>query len=153
MSDFDEPQNELERAIAESAVADDDPEFTARRGVIVALATNTVTVMLAEPWDGTASPETGPRPMFVSDGPDRNQPMLAVFTSTERARDFQSSHGGAEHPSDVPAAWAILAAPEGTGIMINPNQALGFRVAPDTVTVLRRDVAAAIERARAKAAT
>lgn len=151
MNSFDEPQNELERAIAASAEAGEDPDFSAQRGVIIALATNSVVVMLAEPWNGTAAPEQAPRPMLVSDGPDRNQPMLAIFTSAERARDFQARYGGAEHATEVPAPWAILATPEGSGIAVNPNQELSFRVSPQTVTTLRRDVTEAIERARAGA--
>lgn len=152
MNEFEEPVNELERAISAAASADDAPEYPSRRQVLVALATNPITVMLAEPWDGTTTPENDPQPMLVSDGPNREQPMLAIFSSLERARDFQSRHGGAEYPSEVPAPVAILATPEGAGIMINPNQPLGFRLAPETAALLRRDVAAAIERAQAKAA-
>lgn len=149
MSEFDEPRNELEKLIAAAAGAGDAPEFPSRRAVIVGLATQPVTVMLAEPWDGTAAPETGPRAMLVSDGPDRDQAMLAVFTDIARAQDFQANHGGAEYPSVVPGPWAILATPEGAGIIVNPNQPLAFRVAPETIKVLRGDVAAAIEKARA----
>lgn len=147
-NDFATPKNELERAIAAVAEAGEDPDYSARRAVIARLATCPVTVMLAEPWDGTSAPESGPRPMLVSDGPNREQPMLAVFTQQERARDFQARHGGAEHPSEVPGPWAILATPEKAGIMINPNQELGFRMGPELLDVLRTDVAQAIEKAR-----
>lgn len=149
--DFEEPQGEIEQAIAALAAAPEDPDYSARRAVIASLATCPVILMLAEPWDGTSRPEAGPRPMLVSDGPNKEQPMLAVFTRLERARDFQSNHGGAEYPSEVPGPWAILATPEKAGIMINPNQPLGFRASPEVIEVLRSDVSDAIERARARA--
>lgn len=148
MADFEQAQNELERAIAATAAADDAPEYPSRRAVLIALATNDVTVLLAEPWDGSATPAAKPQSMLVSDGADREQPMLAIFTSSERARAFQVRFGGGEHPCDVPGPWAVLATPQDAGIMINPNQPLGFRIAPATVKTLRNDVATAIERAR-----
>lgn len=146
MTDFEQAQNELERCIAALPPDRDAADYDARRKVIVALATEEVTVVLAEPWDGESAPETGPRPMLVSDGPDTEQPMLAVFSRAERAREFEREHGGGGHPSAVPGPWAILAARAGAGIIINPNQALGFRVAPSVVAKLGEELGPLIER-------
>lgn len=150
MDDFETARNELEQAIAATEGVDDGPEYPSRRAVLIALATNDVTLVLSEPWDGTSPPDRAPPGMLVSDGPDRTQAMLAVFTSAERAHDFQSGLGVTEHPTTVPGPWAILATPQKAGIMINPNQPLGFRIAPASVATLRGDVATAIERARAR---
>ena len=94
MNDFDTPQNELEHAIAAvaavAAAGEDDPGDKTKRAVMIALATNTVTVMLPELAEDGSPPEN-PQPLFVSDGPNLEQPMLAAFTRPERAGIFRRS--------------------------------------------------------------
>lgn len=149
MNDFETPQNELEHAIAAVAAADEDPDGNARRAVFLALVTNQVTVMLPDlTADGT--PPENPQPLFVSDGPNLEQPMLAAFSSPERARDFQAKNGGEALTVEISGTQLILGTPAGSGIMLNPNQALGFRILPELAKVIREDVMASAEDLRAR---
>jgi hypothetical protein len=148
VDDFSEPTNDLERAISEiGASPEDDPDSEKRRQVLAALALNPVTVLTKDPWDGQEAPNAV-EPMYVSDGPNLEQPMLALFTNAERAVNFAQNHNGFQNPSTVAGPWAIGNVAEGAGIMINANQALGFRIVPELAKILQTDVAAAIERAR-----
>lgn len=150
MSDFDTPANELETAIeGVSRAPDGDPEGSARREVLGAFAMATLTVVL-RPNPG--EPGNGNRDLFpvhVSDGPDTEQPMLAVFSNQERARDFLESESMQEVAAgcelrEVAGPQAVLAAVRGAGLIVNPNQPLGFRMRPELVDALRDDVASAV---------
>ncbi|MGH8225242.1 MAG: SseB family protein [Gammaproteobacteria bacterium] len=150
MDDFETPQNELERAIAAVvAVGDDDPEGNARRAVFVALATHTVSVLMPELGDDDSPPEN-PQPLFVSDGPNVEQPMLAAFTRSERAQDFQTQQGAKALAVEINGTQLILGTPEDVGILLNPNQALGFRILPELTKAIRDDVLESAENVRAR---
>ncbi|MGH8161872.1 MAG: SseB family protein [Gammaproteobacteria bacterium] len=150
MDDFSEPTNDLEHAIAAMGDAPEaDPKAEARRAVLVALALNQVTVLTKEPWDGETPTGTSAMDlMYVSDGKNLEQPMLALFTNTERAVHFEQTNDAFHNPCTVAGPWALGNVVEGAGIMINPNQNLGFRIVPELAKILQRDVATAIERAR-----
>lgn len=145
MNDFDTPQNELERAIAAVAEAGEDADGSARRAVLMALATNNVVVILP-PTDAQGNPPENAQPLFVSDGSDLEQPMLAAFTRIERARAFEDSFEDETQPGEIAGTQLILGTPEGCGIRLNPNQELGFRIGPELANVIREDVMADIER-------
>ncbi|GEM_PF-1744003 len=140
---FETPTTPLEERI--SAV-DQAPEGDAevRRDVLKALIDSRVTVLLDRPWDGVSPPNESTRLQWVSDGPDRSQPMLAVFSSETRARDFATTHGGFEHAVEVDSGWALLGVAAGHGVIINPNQPLGFRIDPEVARTLRRAVEEAL---------
>jgi hypothetical protein len=86
------------------------------------------------------------RMTLVSDGPNSEQPMLAVFSSEERARAFQESTGGEPHRTEIDAVFALVCTPEKAGIIVNPNQTPNFRLAPELVAMLRER----LEEARAR---
>lgn len=131
---------DLENAIAAYAAAGDDHDGQARRNVFAHLVTARVTTLFAEPVP--EEPRQGSRIQIcvVSDGPDTGQPMVAVFTSRERAEDFVSQHEGERYPGEVSGLWAILATAPGAGLLINPNQPAGFRIAPELAKLLREDI-------------
>jgi len=131
---------ELENAIAAYADAGDDHDGQARRDVLARLSAAQVTTLLSEPAPETPQPGSRVQVCVVSDGPDTGQPMVAVFTSRERAEDFVRQHGGGQHLGEVSGLWAILATAPRAGLLINPNQSPGFRVAPELAEFLREDI-------------
>lgn len=139
---------DLERAIADFADAGDDHEGQARRNVLAQLSASRVFTLFAEPVPKEAPPGSRIQLQMVSDGPDTGQPMVAVFTSSQRAEDFMQQQGMQRHRDEVPGLWAILATAPSAGLLINPNQPLSFRIAPELARFLREDAAsAAAERA------
>jgi hypothetical protein len=83
---------------------------------------------------------------LVSDGPNQDQAMLAVFSSPERAGQFLKDHGGAPHVIPVEGPFAVLAVPHQAGIVINPNQNPSFRIGPEAVVYLKDEMARARDR-------
>lgn len=149
MAEFKEPDNDIERAIAAAGTREeDDPDGSKRRKVLAALAMNPVVILLQNPLEGEELPKSAEQAMFVSDGKNTEQPMLATFTSAERALDFVRVHGGFENPCSVPGPWAIANLADTIGMRINPNQELGFRIMPDLAKQLKADIAEAMDRAR-----
>lgn len=149
MSDFDTPQNDIERAIQATIAAGEDLDASARRAALVAIAGNNVTIILPPRLEDGSPPENA-EPLFVSDGPDQTQAMLATFTNRERAQAFIDEFK-ADAPCEIheiAGAQLVLGTPEEAGIMINPNQPLGFRIGRDLVVAMRGDVEASIEHLR-----
>jgi hypothetical protein len=155
MSDFDTPQNEIERAIhATPEDASKDPEGEARRATLIALANNNVAVILP-PRREDGSPPADAVPLFVSDGPDREQAMLAAFTRRERAEAFRDAVGetdGSCEIQEITGTQLVLGTPEEAGIMINPNQSLLFRISREMSNVMRGEAEASFEHLRARRA-
>ncbi len=139
----DSPVTDLERAIAEFADAGDDHEGWARRNVLAHLSASRVFALFVEPMPKEAPPGSRIQLQMVSDGPDTGQPMVAVFTASERAEDFMQQHDMQRHYDEVPGLWAILATAPAAGLLINPNQSLSFRIAPELARFLREDAASA----------
>lgn len=137
----DSPATDLERAIAAFADAGDDHDGQARRDVLAGLSASKVFTLFAEPVPEQAEPGSRIRLCMVSDGPDTGQPMVAVFTGQERAEEFMQQHGMQQHHGEVPGLWAILATAPTAGLLINPNQSLSFRIAPELARFLREDAA------------
>ncbi|MDN5864688.1 MAG: hypothetical protein L0I62_05665 [Gammaproteobacteria bacterium] len=148
------PENDIERALADIGASEaDDPDGSKRRAVLTQLALNQVALLFREPWEGSALPDNSAEPMYVSDGENSEQPMLALFTSAERAVDFEREHDGFENPTVVPGPWAIGSLVQGAGVRVNPNQTLGFRIVPELARLLRDNIAEAAERAQERART
>src|SRR5580765_1898017 len=56
-----------------------------RQAVLTAFMQSRVYVLLDRPWDGRSLPNSETRLLFVSDGENKDQAMLAVFTGREAA--------------------------------------------------------------------
>lgn len=148
MQDFSQPTNELERALARVRDAGDDLDGSARQETLRQLALNSVVVLIDQLITPESPPDLGGRPMFVSNGEDREQAMLAIFSTTERAQAYLETLSPEipYYPFEVPGPRALLAVADDTGIRVNPNQELGFVILPDLAKLLKQDVQAAMER-------
>ncbi len=145
----DEPDAKIYDLEAEIAhLGEGGGDAQARRRVLMALAHVEVFLATTETLE-LERPElpSGVQFLYVSDGPDQSQPMLAVFSSEEIAR--QSDLPGAEfaYRSRVPGPFAVLTASEGSGIMINPNHAHNFRIGPEVVDFMRQHTQEALTNA------
>ena len=146
------PPNPLEEAIARVAEAqgsetDEDTLVSNRRDVLYALAGARVSVLLeTAPETVDTPPETGTPLLFVTDGDDHEQAMLALFTRPDWALAFHATEGGDfSHPAEVPAPWALLQVPPGAGVMINPNRMPTFRIGPEVAGSLRDETMKSLE--------
>lgn len=131
----------------ETVTAEDSPEN--RADVLIGLAISPVTVMLDQPWDGVSLPAADTRFLLVSDGADAEQPMLALFSTGERARQFREQAGmGKEFENlvEVSGSWSLLGVSDGMGVMVDPNLESAFRIGPDIAAKLRNDVEEAMAR-------
>ncbi len=136
------PANVLEEALR-NAVGNDEQAI---RAVLRAFIQSRVFVRLDQKWDGKSFPRSDMRFMLVSDGDNKERPMVAVFTSPEYSDVYGQDVGPFVHTVEVDSAWICLGIPENGGIMVNPNSAPNFRIGPEVAAVLReaasKDVAA-----------
>jgi hypothetical protein len=109
-----------------------------REVVLKVFLRSRVHVLLDRPWDGRSLPTTETRLLFVSDGENKEQPMLAVFTGREQAETVAGTMGDYQHPVEVDAQWALLAVPPNIGVRINPNSEPSFRILPELTLELRK---------------
>lgn len=128
----------IEAATLEQALESFEDNIESRRAILAKFAKSRVVVVLDTPWDGVSLPSTSMRLLFVSDGPNEKQAMLAVFTSEQRAEEFPKQDSPFRHAVEVDAAWAFLGVPPGAGILINPNTTPGFRITPELAAQLRQ---------------
>jgi len=120
----------------EQALESFEDNLENRRAILAKLVQSRVVVILDTPWDGLALPSTSMRLLFVSDGSNEQQPMLALFTSKERAEQSCKDDSPYRYAVEVDAAWALLGITQGAGIMINPNTNPGFRITPELAAQL-----------------
>jgi len=109
-----------------------------RQAVLTAFLQSRVYVLLDRPWDGRSLPSTETRLLFVSDGEDKDQAMLAVFTGREAAEGNIPSMDEFKHAVEVDAQWALLSVPPNIGVRINPNVEPSFRILPELALELRK---------------
>ncbi len=121
----------------EQALESFEDNLESRRAILAKLVQSRVVVILDTPWDGLSLPSTSMRLLFVSDGSNEQQPMLALFTSKDRAEQSRKDDSPYRHAVEVDAAWALLGVAQGAGIIINPNTTPGFRITPELAAQLR----------------
>lgn len=127
---------DLERAILSAQQGD----IEKLRNVLQVLVTARIKVLLNKPWDGISQPLPDTRMLFVSDGKNEQQPMLALFTSNGYALEFQGGSHPFTHLVEIDARLAIHRVESGAGIMINPNSTVSFRVSPELASTLRGEI-------------
>lgn len=125
-------QTELERVLINF---EDTLEY--RRKVLSTLVNGKVYVVLDKPWDRQRAPDPDTHFLLVSDGENSKQPMLALFTSTDKLAAVPTEGTGFQHPVEVDARWALLGVPPSAGIRINPNAVPGFRIDANLSAQLR----------------
>lgn len=128
--------NDLEVALG--AVNKDDVESL--RNVLQVLVATRIKVLLNKPWDGISQPEPDTRMLFVSDGKNEQQPMLALFSSDSFTTEFRTGDNPFTHIAEIDARLAIHRVEPGSGIIINPNASLSFRITPELAKTLRDEV-------------
>ncbi|MDE1984667.1 MAG: SseB family protein [Gammaproteobacteria bacterium] len=121
----------------ESALLTAEDTLESKRKILQLLFDSRVYVVLDQPWDGRSLPSTDMRLLFVSDGKNNEQAMLALFTSREKCAAIPKGDSLFDHPIEVDVRWALLGVPKEAGILINPNSAPGFRVTPPLAAELR----------------
>ena len=109
-----------------------------RKAVLEVLLTSRVWLLLDQPWDGRSLPSTETRLLFVSDGEDQQQAMLAMFTDRGRAEAAMPAMGDFRHAVEVDAQWALLGVIPGAGVRINPNSEPSFRILPELAAELHK---------------
>jgi hypothetical protein len=109
-----------------------------REAVLKAFLRSRIWVLLDHTWDGRSLPSTETRMLFVSDGEDQEQPMLAVFTGRSEAEIVMGSMADFKHPVEVDAQWALLGVPPNIGVRINPNLEPAFKILPELTLELRK---------------
>lgn len=132
MTDELEPQTPLEQMIADSG---EDRELKGK--TLDGLVNSRIYVILDKEWDGRGQPPADTRLMFVTDGPDTERAMLAMFTSSQRAEAFEPRGDGFDYQAEVDAAWAFLGVPENCGAYVNPNSIVNFRIGPEPADFIK----------------
>ena len=97
-----------------------------------------VYVLLDRPWDGRSLPNTETKLLYVSDGENQEQAMLAVFTGKTQAEQALPAMGDFKHPVEVDAQWALLSLLPNAGVRINPNAEPAFRILPELALEMRK---------------
>lgn len=123
-----------------------------RQAVLELLLRSRVYVLLDKPWDGRSLPNSETRLLYVSDGEEKQQAMLALFTDRARAEQVAPNMGEFRHPVEVDAPWAILSLAPDAGIRINPNVEPAFRILPTLAVEVRKLVQHNQAQRRAQAA-
>ena len=117
-------------------------DLDGRMRVIQALARSRVHIITDRPWDGRSMPDSSMRIAMVSDGPNQQLAMTAVFSNRGQADSYLASLSGVQHPFhnvvEVQMTWVLLGIPSGVGIMLNPNVPPSFRIAAEVTAELRR---------------
>ena len=121
----------------ETALTTFEDSLDNRRALLTTLLQSKVYVVLDMPWDGRSLPSTSAHMLFVSDGENTQQAMLAVFTGQPQAAAFPVADSAFKHPVEVDMLWALLGLPKEAGIMLNPNAGPSFRITPDLGAQLR----------------
>lgn len=145
-----ESNDALEAALGRLYANRDNVDPEVPRDVLKILATSRIFVILDTAPPADPEEEFDAMPLHVSDGPDMNQPMLALFSQRSHAEYFLGQHepDNWKYIYEVFAPQALLNAAQGAGIIVNPNHELGFRVGPDLTAALCLDIKSAIETAR-----
>jgi hypothetical protein len=109
-----------------------------RQAVLKAFIHARIYVVLDQPWDGRSLPSTETRMLFVSDGENQAQAMLAAFTDRAKAETVMVGMGEFQYPVEVDSMWALLGVPPDAGVRINPNAEPSFRILPALTVELRK---------------
>lgn len=121
----------------EAALFGAENSVESHRHILELLFNSRLFVVLDTPWDGHSFPSTETHILLVSDGENREQAMLALFTSRDKIEAIPRGDTLFHYPAEVEARWALLGLPKGAGILINPSTVPGFRILPELAAKLR----------------
>ena len=133
---------ELFSTTIDDALKSAPDDVDGRLHIISTLVNSRVLIIVDKPWDGRSAPDRNMQLAVVSDGSNRQQAMVAVFSLREHAEKYLRSLGQVHHAFQniiqVQMSWVLLGVPPGAGIMLNPNTERGFRIPPDIAAELHR---------------
>ena len=92
---------------------------------------NSMVVVLVKP----AQESSGDRQLVLR-GPE-GEPLLAVFSSGERAVEIVKHHRAYTRVMKMPGWQAVSALPKNRGLVVNPGSSVGFTVVPTELQKLR----------------
>ena len=95
-----------------------------------------VWLLMTAQWDGRSVPDAATRLLLVSDPGGEAVENIAVFSARERAVAFQP-HAPGFQPVEIDAFMAFLGLRDGQGMIVNPRDELGFRLAPKAASQVR----------------
>jgi hypothetical protein len=95
-----------------------------------------ICLLMSAPWDGRSVPDASARVLLIADPQRKTQQNLAVFTTQARATAFQP-HAPGFQPVEIDAFMAFLSLRDGQGMVVNPRDALAFRLTPQTAVQVR----------------
>ncbi|MGH8280147.1 MAG: SseB family protein [Gammaproteobacteria bacterium] len=121
----------------EAALSKAENSFDSHRNILEMLFNARVYVVLDRPWSGGGMPNKEIQVMMVSDGGNREQPMLALFTSPDKPESIARGDSLFQYTAEVEARWALLKTDQQTGIVINPTTIPTFRILPEMACKLR----------------
>ncbi len=123
---------------------------------IKAMVDEQVYLLLNKAWDGRSVPEQNTSMLLVSDGANRAQAMLAVFSDEQKALAFRDHAEGFSHVVKVPGPVAFLGVAADQGMIVNPNFSNTFRITIEAAAEVRGSMqerlAAMAARAEARSA-
>lgn len=134
------PRNVLEEALFE--IGEDNQRKLDFFGTLME---HRVTVLTTREWDPHSPPPEDMQLLFVSDGDNQEQPMLAIFTHPARTARYKGQDGF-DHAVEMDARQAFLGCHDGCGAFINPNWRHNMRVDPIVAQQLRQSVERWLER-------
>ena len=125
-------------SMLEQALLGFEESVEGRKVVLEKFLASRIWVLLDQPWDGRSLPSTETHLLFVSDGENQDQAMLAVFTDRARAEATAPAMHDFRHTVEVDAQWALLGLIPNAGVRINPNSEPSFRILPELAVELRK---------------
>ncbi|HEY4128925.1 MAG TPA: SseB family protein [Gammaproteobacteria bacterium] len=137
------------RPALEQALLTFEDSVEGRKAVLENFLSSRVWVLLDQPWDGRSLPSVEMKLLFVSDGENLEQAMLAVFTDRARAEAAAPAMGEFRHAVEADSQWTLLAVPKAAGVRINPNSEPSFRILPELTIELRKMVEVRLARSQA----
>ena len=110
---------------------------TPRAALLDALAGSFVAVLLDKGLDGAGlHPQARPLALNTPEG----DPVLAVFTSVEKAAPWAQKEPAYAHALRTGFAWPVHMAPEGVGIALNPGYRWSLVLAAAEVQALKTTI-------------
>jgi len=97
------------------------------------LMNSLVIVLVKPPGEGQGGRD---KRLFLR-GPE-GKPLLAMFSSPERATETLKHHKAYGQVVKMPGWQAVAALPEDRGLVVNPGAAVGFTVMPQELRKLRK---------------
>jgi hypothetical protein len=130
MDEVFEPRNELERKL----VAAWQGEISSEEFMAELMGSDVFLPVADEETVAGIQRSTKAKPLIIHD--EAGTPVLPLFTSPERAKDFLKDYPGYGGGLLAEFNWVLEKMGTGCGIALNPGWEMGFDMEPETVSQL-----------------